>query len=389
MSEKELTSEEVKKFEKEHVMQSYGRFGIVIEKGKGYYVYDKEGKKYLDFIGGLATCSVGHGNSEVAKAVYLQAKKLAGVSNLYYMEPQAILAKKLSELSGLKKCFFCNSGAEANEAAIKLAKKFTGKKEFIAFKNSFHGRTTGSLAATWKVKYREAFTPLAPDVHFVAYDDINAFKEMINERTAGIIIEPIQGEAGIIVPKPGFLKKIKEVCEEKKILMIVDEVQTGCGRTGSFFEYQNEGVLPDIVTTAKGLANGIPIGVCLSNLEFDKGDHGSTFGGNNISCAAAIATIDFIEKNSLMKNASETGDYFMQRLTELSKRKKIIKEVRGKGLIVGVELNEDKAKEIVNKALLAGLLCNAAAENVIRFLPPLIITKKEVDKAVRILKKIM
>jgi len=332
---------------------------------------------------------VGHGNSEVAKAVYLQAKKLAGVSNLYYMEPQAILAKKLSELSGLKKCFFCNSGAEANEAAIKLAKKFTGKKEFIAFKNSFHGRTTGSLAATWKVKYREAFTPLAPDVHFVAYDDINAFKEMINERTAGIIIEPIQGEAGIIVPKPGFLKKIKEVCEEKKILMIVDEVQTGCGRTGSFFEYQNEGVLPDIVTTAKGLANGIPIGVCLSNLEFDKGDHGSTFGGNNISCAAAIATIDFIEKNSLMKNASETGDYFMQRLTELSKRKKIIKEVRGKGLIVGVELNEDKAKEIVNKALLAGLLCNAAAENVIRFLPPLIITKKEVDKAVRILKKIM
>jgi acetylornithine/N-succinyldiaminopimelate aminotransferase len=382
-----MNTDEIKHFEKEHVMQSYGRFEVVIDKGKGCAVFDKEGKKYLDFIGGLATCSVGHGNKEVAKAVYEQAKKLVGVSNLYYMEPQVVLAKKLSELSGFKKCFFCNSGAEANEAAIKLAKKFTGKKEFIAFKNSFHGRTTGSLAATWKVKYREAFTPLAPDVHFVAYNDIEALKEMIDEKTAGVIIEPIQGEAGIIVPSFGFLKKVKEVCEEKKVLMIVDEVQTGCARTGKFFAYQSEDMMPDIVTTAKGLANGIPIGVCLSNLEFDKGDHGSTFGGNNISSIAALATIEFIEKNNLAKNAEDVGNYFMQRLKDLSKKKKIIKEVRGKGLIVGVELNEDRAKEIVNKSLENGLLCNAAAENVLRFLPPLIITKKDVDKCIRILNK--
>lgn len=384
-----LTSEEVKNLEKDHIMQTYGRFNVVFEKGKGAYAFDKEGKKYLDFIGGIATCSIGHGNKDFAKKVYEQAKKLVGVSNLYYMEEQAVLAKKLSDISGLKKCFFCSSGTEANEAAIKLAKKITGKKEFIAFKNSFHGRTTGSLAATWKVKYREAFTPLAPEVSFASYGDIEGIKAMINENTAGIIIEPIQGEAGIIVPKHGFLKELKQVCSEKKILLIVDEVQTGCARTGTFFAYQSEGILPDIATTAKGLANGVPIGVCLSNLDFDKGDHASTFGGNCISSAAALSTIEYIEKNNLAKNAEDVGNYFMEKLREFSKKKKIIKEVRGKGLIIGVELNEDKAKDIVNKALEAGLLCNAAADNILRFLPPLIITRKDVDKCIRILKKVM
>lgn len=384
-----MTSEEIKKNEKEHIMQSYSRADIVLEKGKGCYVFDKEGKKYLDFLGALAMCSVGHANVEVAKAVCMQAKRMISASNLFYMESQAILAKKLSELSGLNKCFFCNSGAEANEAAIKLAKKHTRRKEFIAFKNSFHGRTTAALSATWKAKYKETFAPLAPEVRFVEYNNPAALKGAVTERTAAAILEPIQGEAGVITPNDGFLRDVRKICDQENILMILDEVQTGVARTGKFFAYEHEAVKPDIVTLAKGLANGIPLGVCLSNLDFAPGDHGSTFGGNSVSCAAALATIDYIKKNNLEKNAEETGTYFMAELNKLKNKKKIIKEVRGKGLIIGVELFEDKAKEITKKSLESGLLCNAAAENVLRFLPPLIIAKKDVDKAIRILKKVI
>lgn len=384
-----MNSNEIKQIEKEHIMQTYGRFDVVIEKGKGIYVFDKEGKKYLDFLGGIATCSVGHGNKDVTKAISKQASKLIGITNLYYTEEQAILAKKLSEISGLKYVFFCNSGAEANEAAIKLAKKITGKKEFIACEHSFHGRTTASLAATWKHKYREPFAPLMPEVKFAEYDNIESIKNAITENTAAILIEPIQGEAGIIPPSAGFLKNLRKVCDDNNVLLIFDEVQTGVGRTGKFFAYLHENIKPDIVTTAKGIGNGVPLGLCISDKSFEKGEHASTFGGNNLVCAAANATIDYIEKNNLMENAIEVGNYFMDKLNDLKKKKTLIKEVRGKGLMIGVVLNENKAKEIVDASLKAGLLLNAAADDVLRFLPPLIASKKDVDKCIKILKKVM
>lgn len=380
-----MDPDELKQLEARHVMQTYKRFDVVIKSGDGCYVYGHDGKKYLDFIGGIATCTVGHANPAVTKALADQAAQLTSVSNLYYTEPQVRLAKKLAELSGLQKCFFCHSGADSNEAAIKLAKRVTGKTEFIAFENSFHGRTTGSLALTWAPKYREPFMPLAPPVKFAKFGDIDSVKKLINDQTAAVVVEPIQGEAGVVVPKPGFLKELRELCDQAKILMIIDEVQTGVGRTGKFFAYQHEGILPDIVTTAKGLANGLPIGVCLSNHDFGAGEHGSTLGGNNLSIAAALATIDYIEEHHLQDNAREVGDYLMSQLKTLD----AVSEVRGQGLMIGAVLKTDNAKDIVNRALGEGLLCNAVAPNAIRLLPPLIATKEQADECVDKLKRAM
>jgi len=380
-----MEAKKIKQLEKKHIMQTYGRFDVVIDYGKGCYVYDSDGKEYLDFLGGIACCSVGHGNKKVSEAISLQAAKLLNITNLYYTKQQVLLAEKLSKLSGLKKCFFCNSGAEANEAAIKLAKKITGKKNFIAFEHCFHGRTTGSLSLTWKEAYKKPFEPLKPDVKFVPYDDVNALKKAIHQDVAAVIIEPIQGEAGVVVPSEGYLKKVSEICKENNVLLIVDEVQSGTGKTGKFFAYLHEGIKPDIVTIAKGLANGVPIGVCISDLDFDAGNHASTFGGNSLACAAANAVIDYIISEKLMDNAVKVGGYFMEKLNKLKDKYKLIKKVKGKGLMVGVELNKDKAKEIVDKCLKKGLLLNNATDNVLRFLPPLTISKKDVDEAVSIL----
>jgi acetylornithine/N-succinyldiaminopimelate aminotransferase len=292
----------------------------------------------------------------------------------------------------LQKCFFCNSGTEANEAAIKLAKKITKKKKFIAFEHSFHGRTTASLAATWKGNYRDPFTPLTPEVFFVKYNDIKELESAINKHKkelAAVIIEPVQGEAGIIVPKKGYLNEVEKLCNQNKILLIVDEVQSGNGKTGEFFAYLHEDVKPDIVTTAKGLANGFPIGVCIAKqgIDFDKGNHASTFGGNSLACAAAITTIDYILSNNLMENAVEIGNYFMKKLNDLNNP--IIKEVRGMGLMIGVELNKPVAKEVVGKCLEKGLLLNNATESTLRFLPALTINKKHIDEAIEILKEVL
>jgi len=384
-----MNEKEIKKLEKKYVMQTYGRFDLVIAKGKGSYVYDTKGKKYLDFITGIACVPIGHSNKSVSKAVINQVKKLVQVSNMYYTEEQVKLAAKLSKLSGLKKCFFCNSGTEANEAAIKLAKKISKKKKFIAFDHSFHGRSHGALAATWKEKYKKPFKPLGLDVKFVEYNDIDALKKLSFKDIAAVIIEPIQGEAGIIVPSKGYLKQVASLCAKKKVLLIVDEVQAGNGRTGTYFAYQHEGIKPDIVTTAKGLANGIPIGVCISKYDFDKGNHASTFGGNNLACAAANATIDYILSKNLMHNATMIGDYFLAKLSELKSKKKIISKVKGKGLMIGVELKKNIALDVVKKCIAKGLLLNTTTDNILRFLPPLNIGKKEVDKAVKILEEVL
>jgi len=379
-----MDANKVKEIEKAHVMQTYGRFDLVIDHGKGAYVYDKDGKKYLDFIGGIACTAVGHGNKEVAKAVYNQMNTLGWVSNLYYTEPQAMLAQKLSQLSGLSKVFFANSGAEANEAAIKLAKRTTGKGEFIACEHAFHGRTHATLSATWKEKYKTPFKPLVDGFSFVPYNDVGAIEAAITDKTAAVIVEPIQGEAGVLVPSADYLEKVKQICKSKGILLILDEVQTGVGRTGKFFAYQHTAIKPDIVTTAKGLANGIPIGVCISDIEFGRAEHASTFGGNCVSSAAALATIDYIEKNNLMENAVKVGEHFKESLSKLKK----VKAVRGKGLIIGVDIDAD-AKFVADECLKEGLLLNNAAEHTLRFLPPLTITAKEADKAVKILKKVL
>ena len=419
-----MNKEELKFNEKKYIMQTYGRFNLVIDKGKGVYVYDKDGKEYLDFIGGIACVSVGHSNIKVCKAIAEQAKILIHVSNLYYTEPQVVLAEKLVKLSGLKKCFFCNSGAEANEAAIKLAKKITKKTHFIVCEHAFHGRTHGSLAATWKQKYKEPFMPLVEGFVFVEYNNIKAIEDAITDKTAAVMIEPIQGEAGVIVPDEDYLKNVSEICKKKGVLLIFDEVQSGNGKTGKFFAYEHSEIKPDIVTLAKGLANGVPIGVCISNYEFEKGDHASTFGGNNLACAAANATIDYVLENKLMENAVKIGEYMTKELKKLPH----IKEVRGKGLMIGAEIdeicdnknnnsnsynnninlnnnnhkddnnNENKnnekvekinAKKICEKCMEKSLLINNATENTLRFLPPLITKKRHVDAAVKILNDVL
>ncbi len=382
-------SDDLKQLDNAHIMPTYKRQNLLLEKGRGCYVFDMDGKKYLDFIGGIATCTVGHANPAIIKAITDQASKLISVSNLYYTEPQILLAEKLSKLSGLKKVFFSNGGTDANEAAIKLAKKITGKKEFIAFIDGFHGRTTGSLALTWKPQFKEPFLPLAPAVKFAPYNDIASLEALVNDDTAAVIVEPIQGEAGIIVPDASFLSDLREFCTSHNVLMIIDEVQTGVGRTGTFFAYEHNHIKPDIVTVAKGLANGVPIGVCLSDYELEKGEHGSTLGGNSLSAAAANATIDYIEQHNLMNNAETVGNYLMDKLRDLQKTTPLIQSIRGKGLMIGIVLNEAEAARIVQASMEQGLLCNTGAPSVVRLLPPLVASKEQADECVGVLEKVM
>lgn len=379
-----METNELKQKDNECIMHTYSRFNLVIESGKDAYVFDKSGQRYIDFIGGIACAPAGHSNRSVAKAVCHQSKKLVHASNLYFTEPMVALAVKLSGISGMKKCFFCNSGAEANEAAIKLAKKITKKTDFIVCKGAFHGRTHAALSATWKESYKAPFRPLVEGFTFVDYNSPGAIESAISPKTAAVMIEPIQGEAGVIVPEIDYLEKVHSICKSHGILLILDEVQTGCGRTGKFFAFHHSRIKPDIVTLAKGLANGIPIGVCISDYEFEPGNHASTFGGNCIACAAANATIDFIMDKNLMKNAQITGAYLREKLSRIPK----VAQVRGKGLMIGADI-ECSARDITMQCMEKGLLINNAAENTLRFLPPLTIHKKHVDEALGILSGVL
>lgn len=354
------------------------------DSGKGIYLFDHNGNKYIDLIGGIATCTVGHGNKEVVKAIKEQASKMINSSNLFYSTPQVMLGKKLCEITGMGKCFFSNSGTEANEAAIKLARKNTGKEKIIAMKNGFHGRTFGSLSATWNPNYKNSFGQLVPGFVHVEYGNIEDVKKELDDKTAAVILEPIQGEAGVILASEGYLKEVEKLCKEKKALLIFDEVQTGNGRTGKYFAYQNYNLQPDIVTTAKGLANGIPIGATIAKqgLDFSPKEHGSTFGGNNLACAGALKTIEIIEK--LLPDVSEKGDYFISKLKAIKSDK--IKEVRGKGLMIGIELKE-KDENLGEKCKSNGIIVNVIHDDTIRMLPALIITKKDIDKAVKAISK--
>lgn len=377
-----MNTEEIMRLDKEYVMQTYGRQPIAIKKGSGAVVWDVEGKSYIDCLAGIAVNNVGHAHPKVANAICNQAKSLIHTSNLYYTQEQVELAKLLVEVSPLDLAFFCNSGAEAVEGSIKLARKYTGNGEIITMENSFHGRTLTALSATGQKKYQKGFGPLAQGFKHVPYGDINAVADKVNKNTAAVLVEPIQGEGGVIMPPDGYLTNLKKLCHENNILLIFDEVQTGFGRTGKMFASQTFKVKPDITALAKGIAGGFPMGAILATREigsaFQPGDHAATFGGNPLACAAAKASIQVILDEDLLSKSIENGDYFKTKLNFLKEDHGIVEEVRGSGLMLGMELDVNCA-EMVNDMRKLGILINCAADNVLRFVPPLVIEKNQID----------
>jgi acetylornithine/N-succinyldiaminopimelate aminotransferase len=376
------------KEEQKFIAQTYTRQPVVMVSGKGAILTDSEGKKYIDGFSGIAVNNVGHCHPKVVEAIQKQVAKLIHTSNVYYTDPQIKLAKLLYAISGGYQSFFCNSGAEANEAAIKLVRKHTRKSDIITAANSFHGRTITTLSATGQEKYKKGFEPLCKEFKHVLYGDVEAIKEATTEKTAAVLLEPIQGEGGVVVPPEGYLKEVAKFCKKTGLLLVLDEVQTGFGRTGEMFAWQAEGVEPDIFTVAKALGGGMPIGAMLAKKEvmsaFERGDHASTFGGNPVTSAAAVASIEVICEEKLDQRAKEMGRHLIQGLEELKNRYSYIKEVRGRGLMIGVEL-DIPCQEVADKTRERGLLLNCVHDNTLRFTPPLIIERETINEALRIL----
>lgn len=375
---------------KKSVQNNYGTPSIALVKGTGIVVTDADGKKYLDFLGGIATNILGHAHPSIIKAVTKQISVLSHVSN-FYAHPNAVeLAEKLAAMTGDKgaKVFFCQSGAEANEAAFKLSRR-TGKYRVVAAQGAFHGRTMGALSLTGQPSKREPFLPLVKGVKHVPYGDIDAMRKVVTRKTAMVIIEPIMGEAGVVVPPSDYLSQLRALCDEKGALLVVDAVQTGMGRTGDWFGYEYAGVTPDVITLAKGLGGGLPLGAMIALGRaadlFEPGDHGSTFGGNPVTTAAALATIDFIEAKKILKKVENQGLHLMQELALIPG----VKEVRGAGLLIGIELEVLKATNIANDLRDAGVLVNAANATTIRLAPALIVTDAQIEKFLTIFKKVV
>ena len=393
-----MKEKEIMALADENIMNTYKRFPIVLVKGSGVKVWDVNGKEYLDFVAGIAVCNLGHSHPQVIATVKEQLENLTHVSNLYYTEPQAQLAKLLVDNSFADKVFFCNSGAEANEAAIKLARKYAhenmgpDKFELITMKDSFHGRTMATITATGQEKFQFGFTPLLEGFTYVPFNDLQALEARISNKTCGIMVEPIQGEGGVNIPDTQYLARMREICDRHGILLIVDEVQTGMGRTGELFAYEHSGIKPDIMTLAKALGNGFPIGAMLATNKIAKafipGNHASTFGGNPLAMAAANATVKTILQEGILEHCRKMGDYFLLQLKKLQQKHKIIKEVRGMGLMLAAQLNIESG-DIVNECLQKGLLINSAGSKTLRFVPPLIITTQDVDQAIKVLDEVM
>jgi acetylornithine/N-succinyldiaminopimelate aminotransferase len=392
-----MNTEELIALSDRYIMSTYKRFPIVLTRGLGVHVWDTDGKAYLDLVGGIAVCALGHSHPRVVEAIKRQVEKLTHVSNLYHIENQIYLARLLVENSCLDKVFFCNSGAEANEAAIKLARKYAsenmnGRYELITMRDSFHGRTLATVTATGKEQFQVGFAPLPAGFRYVPYNDLAALEAAVTEHTCGVMVEPIQGEGGVVLPVPGYLQGIRKICDEQKLLMIVDEVQTGIGRTGTLFACEHEDVAPDMITLAKALGNGFPIGALMANdriaAAFVPGNHGSTFGGNPLATAAGIATLETLLDEGILENCRRIGDYFLTRLDDLKQKNSRIREVRGRGLILAIELTVPGA-DFVIKCMQKGLLINCTNNNVLRFVPPLILTKTDVEKAVGILAEVL
>jgi acetylornithine/N-succinyldiaminopimelate aminotransferase len=378
-------------------MRTINRLPITLVRGNGARVWDIEGKEYLDFVGGWAVNSLGHCHPVVVKALTEQANNLIQVSNQFYTIPQVQLAKLLIDNSCLDRIFFCNSGAEAVEGAMKLARRYgklhlDGAYEIITTHGSFHGRTLATVAATGQDKFQQPYIPLPDGFVNVDYDSIKAIKAATTGRTCAVMVEPIQGEGGVNVPHDEYLKEIRAWCDEKGILFILDEIQTGIGRIGSLFGYEQYGVEPDIMTLAKGLGGGVPIGVFLAKERasvFAPGEHGSTFGGNPLVCAAGTATLKFIIDNNIPDKVKKLGQYFIAGLEKLKAKFNFITDIRGRGLLLAFNFTDNIAQDVVMECLKEGLLVNAVKPNALRFIPPLIITEKDVDEALRILEKVL
>jgi len=381
-----------------YIVKNYGRYPIVAARGKGCRLWDADGKEYLDFLAGIAVNNLGHCHPRVVEALRKQAGELIHCSNLYHIPPQIELAELLCENSFAEKAFFCNSGAEANEAAIKLARKYSREKygperfEIITASESFHGRTMATLSATGQEKIQRFFDPLLHGFTHVPYDDAEALEKAITSRTCAVMLEPIQGESGVNVPSSDYFREIRRICDKNSVLLIFDEVQVGMGRTGHLFAYEHFGVEPDIMTLAKALAGGAPIGAMLTRDEFaaafTPGSHGSTFGGNPLVTAAAVAAVTTITEDGFLGHVLEMGDYLRSRLGELAGRYPFVTEVRGIGLMVGMGLSIPGA-DIIRKGHERGLLLNCTHDTVLRFVPPLVVTKDEIDEMMMILDGIL
>ena len=373
-----------------YLMQTGRRLPVTFVRGQGCLVYDDAGREYLDLVAGIAVNLLGHAHPEVAAAVSRQAATLLHSSNLYYTQPQVELAQRLVELSFPSRVFLCNSGAEANEAAIKIARKWgtqnrNGAFEVITAFDSFHGRTLATVTAGGQHKYSDPFKPLPDGFVHVPYNDIEAIKSATNERTVAVMLEPVMGEIGIIAPSRGYLKQVREWCDQQNLLLILDEIQTGLGRTGRWFAHQHEGITPDVMTLAKGLGGGVPIGACLANPRADvfvPGDHGSTFGGNPLACATALAVLNVIERDGLVGHAAEMGELLHGSLEDLGG-----KEVRGIGLMQAVEFAEPRAKAFQQACLESGLIVNAVDDHSVRLVPPLVITPAQIEHAHGVMQK--
>jgi acetylornithine/N-succinyldiaminopimelate aminotransferase len=384
-----ITGEQLIREGKEVLANTYARNPILLVRGDGATVWDSNGKEYLDFVAGIAVCNLGHCHPKVVQALKEQAKQLIHCSNLYYIGPQVELAKRLCEHSFGDRVFFCNSGAEAIEAAIKLARKYSQKHygperyEIITMENSFHGRTMGALSATGQKKFHKGFEPLLPGFTYCPFDDLEAVAQAIGPQTCAVMVEPIQGEGGVILPSPDYLKGLRQLCDQTGLLLIYDEVQVGMGRTGRLFAYEHYATPPHIMTLAKSLANGVPIGAAVATNAvaeaFVPGDHASTFGGNPLATAAGCSVIDTLIEDGILENCEVMGRYLLQGLLALKGQYAFIKAVRGKGLIIGCEL-EIEGKEIVERCMAKGILINCTAGKVLRFIPPLIITPGEIDR---------
>jgi predicted acetylornithine/succinylornithine family transaminase len=382
------------------LINNYNRAPIVMSRGEGCVLWDVEGRRYLDMTAGIAVCVLGHGHAGLSQAIGLQASRLHHTSNLYFIEEQIRLAELLFRRAFKGKAFFCNSGTEANEAAIKLARRYQivvqGKPErldLIAFENGFHGRTLGALSVTGQQKYRQGFGPLLSHVRFIPFGDVEAARKAVTEKTCAVIIEPIQAEGGINLPPPGFLQELRRICTERGALLIFDEIQTGVGRTGTFYAFEREAMIPDILTLAKGLAGGVPMGAMLANDEveraFEPGTHAATFGGNPLAAAAALYIQQAIEEQDLLSRCQDSGAYLGSALLRLADRRRPkTRGARGRGLLQGLVL-EGEAGPVVARARDRGLLLSVAGGNVVRFAPPLIVSRAEIDEAIAILDPVL
>ena len=393
-----MTTNDIINTAESHLIHTYNRYQIAFDHGQGVYLYDNDGREYLDFCAGIAVFALGYGNESYNNALKAQIDKIIHTSNYYYTEPMAKAAKLLTEAAGMKKVFFTNSGTEAVEGALKIAKKYgylsdgRNDHEVIAMEHSFHGRSMGALSVTGNAHYREAFGPLIPGIRFANYNDIDSVKALVNDRTSAIILETVQGEGGIRPADKAFIEEIRRICDEKDLLLILDEIQCGMGRTGTMFAYEQYGVKPDVVTVAKAVGCGVPLGAFMVNDKAEgilvPGDHGSTYGGNPLASAACVNVLEQFKEMDLLTHVKEVGAYLYDALEVLKQEIPAIVDHRGLGLIQGIELSEDvKAADVVKKAHENGLVLISAGCNVIRFIPPLIVEKEHVDRMIEILKK--